>query len=68
MKLISGHQLEGSTYTHPVYKDKICQFCSAAHVSATKGTGLVHTAPAHGPDDFLVSLSNKIPIVNDANN
>ena len=27
----------------------------AAHVSDEAGTGLVHTAPAHGPEDFEVS-------------
>ena len=26
----------------------------ADHVTATVGTGLVHTAPGHGPDDFLL--------------
>lgn len=30
------------------------------------GTGLVHTAPAHGPDDFLVALENNIRIVNNS--
>lgn len=38
-------------------------FINAAHVQSTKGTGLVHTAPAHGPDDFLICLERKIPIV-----
>ncbi|XP_048001194.1 isoleucine--tRNA ligase, mitochondrial isoform X1 [Leguminivora glycinivorella] len=33
-----------------------------AHVSAARGTGLVHTAPAHGPDDFLVGLEHNIPV------
>lgn len=35
----------------------------AKHVSIKKGTGLVHTAPAHGPDDYLVALHHKLPIV-----
>ena len=29
----------------------------------TKGTGFVHTAPAHGQDDFLVALKHQMPIV-----
>lgn len=55
--------MEGISYVHPIYKDKFHRFFNAAHVTASIGTGLVHTAPAHGPDDFLVSLRNKIPIV-----
>ncbi|EDW41671.1 GM25585 [Drosophila sechellia] len=34
----------------------------SVHVQDSKGTGLVHTAPAHGPEDFLVSLTQKIPV------
>lgn len=60
---ISGYSLDGTSYVHPIYKDKIQKFFRAAHITASKGTGLVHIAPAHGPDDFLVSLNYKIPIV-----
>lgn len=38
-------------------------FINASHVQSTKGTGLVHTAPAHGPDDFLICLDKNIPTV-----
>lgn len=58
-----GNVLAGATYVHPVYKSKEGTFVHADHVSASKGTGLVHTAPAHGHDDFLVALKHKIPIV-----
>ena len=37
----------------------------ADHVTVTKGTGLVHTAPAHGPDDFQVALKHKLPVVSE---
>lgn len=60
---ISGYSLEGTTYIHPIYKEKIHTFFNGGHVTATKGTGLVHIAPAHGTDDFVVSLNNKIPVV-----
>lgn len=55
--------LKGVTYVHPIYKNKICSFLPASHVVDSKGTGLVHTAPAHGPDDYLVALENNINIV-----
>ncbi|KPJ08098.1 Isoleucyl-tRNA synthetase [Papilio machaon] len=37
-------------------------FLEASHVTEGKGTGLVHTAPAHGPDDFLVALKNNMTV------
>lgn len=48
-------------YEHPVLKNRDLPFVTASHVSATKGTGLVHTAPAHGFEDFLVGMQNKLP-------
>ena len=32
------------------------------HVELGEGTGLVHTAPGHGPDDFEVGHANGLPI------
>lgn len=50
-------------YRHPIYNDKVLPFFASSHVSDDKGTGLVHTAPAHGPEDFLVALENNLTIV-----
>ncbi|CAH1132963.1 unnamed protein product [Ceutorhynchus assimilis] len=58
----SGEMLKDATYIHPIYKQEICPFLHSSHATSTKGTGLVHTAPAHGPDDFLVGIKNKIII------
>lgn len=60
--VLLGKELEGSTYFHPFTEQK-CPLLAASHVTTNVGTGLVHTAPAHGPEDFLVALKNKIPIV-----
>lgn len=59
----SGKDLKDTSYYHVFYKDQICKFYIGSHVSATKGTGLVHTAPAHGPDDFLIALEHNLNIV-----
>lgn len=59
----SGTLLKGCTYLHPIDNTEINPFLSGKHVQADKGTGLVHTAPAHGPDDFLVSLEHNIKMV-----
>ena len=32
------------------------------YVTLEQGTGIVHIAPSHGPDDFHLSLKNKILI------
>lgn len=59
---IIGHQLQGTTYTNKLVTG-ILPFLEADHVTESKGTGLVHTAPAHGPDDFLVALKNNMHVV-----
>ncbi|XP_055551514.1 isoleucine--tRNA ligase, mitochondrial [Wyeomyia smithii] len=58
---IPGTALEGVKYKHPLDGMEL-PFLPASHVKAEKGTGLVHTAPAHGPDDFLVFLERRLPI------
>lgn len=60
----SGDLLQGATYTHPIYPIITCPVLHSAHATNTKGTGLVHTAPAHGPDDFLVGIHHKMITVN----
>jgi isoleucyl-tRNA synthetase len=39
---------------------------NSSHVTNTAGTGLVHIAPCHGQQDFLLALEHKIPLVNQA--
>lgn len=34
------------------------------HVTTESGTGCVHTAPAHGPDDYRVGQAYGLPLVN----
>lgn len=36
---------------------------AANHVTMGKGTGLVHTAPAHGMEDFGVASHFDLPVV-----
>jgi isoleucyl-tRNA synthetase len=46
-----GSQLEHSTFQHPFLERSILGVL-ATYVTADTGTGAVHTAPAHGADDF----------------
>lgn len=65
---IQGCELSNCTYQHPIYnEDGAMPFFDSSHVVESKGTGLVHTAPAHGFDDFLVCLAKNIPIVSTSN-
>lgn len=60
---LAGKDLSNCSYQHPIDKTKTTlPFFHAGHVQDSKGTGLVHTAPAHGPDDFLISLANKLQV------
>ena len=34
------------------------------YVTLDQGTGIVHIAPSHGPDDFHLSLKNNIIVEN----
>ncbi len=46
-----GARLEGATFRHP-FLDRSILGVLADYVTADQGTGAVHTAPAHGADDF----------------
>lgn len=53
LSLHKGKTLEGLSYQHPLY-DKTCPVILGEHVTDEDGTGLVHTAPGHGEDDYRV--------------
>ena len=63
LKDISGSDLQSMTYCHPLKLDKSCPVLPANHVTVDKGTGLVHTAPAHGQEDFQVAVANQLPVL-----
>ena len=53
LKDLKGRELENMTYKHPLY-DRISPVVLGHHVSTDGGSGLVHTAPGHGEDDFII--------------
>ncbi|XP_054273116.1 isoleucine--tRNA ligase, mitochondrial [Macrosteles quadrilineatus] len=59
---VDGNVLPTLQYDHPVYDGKTLPFLASEHVTASKGTGLVHTAPAHGPDDFKLAVKYNLSI------
>ncbi|MCQ2793069.1 MAG: isoleucine--tRNA ligase [Bacilli bacterium] len=53
LKTFKGQDLEGVKTSHPFY-DRESVILVGEHVTNESGTGLVHTAPGHGVDDFTV--------------
>ncbi len=49
-----GGELEGITYRHVLFPDRICPIIMGEHVTLEAGTGCVHTAPGHGQEDYVV--------------
>ncbi len=58
-----GADIENLKLAHPFY-DRIVPVVLGDHVTLDSGTGLVHTAPAHGVEDFAVGLRYKLPVEN----
>jgi isoleucyl-tRNA synthetase len=59
----AGSALEGLQLAHPFY-DRTVPVVLGDHVTLDAGTGLVHTAPGHGHEDYEVGLKYKLPIDN----
>jgi len=59
----SGQQLEGCTYQHPLFDRESPIVIGGDYVTTESGTGLVHTAPGHGQEDFLVGNRYGLPIL-----
>lgn len=54
-----GAELEGLRFNHPFYEFSV-PFLLGDHVTTDGGTGLVHTAPDHGQDDYVISMKNGV--------
>ncbi len=59
---LKGQELELEKYKHPLY-DRISPIIVGEHVTDTDGTGLVHTAPGHGEDDYRIGKIYNLDIL-----
>jgi len=50
-KTVKGSEIEGMVFKHPIY-DRDSVLVHATYVTLEDGTGVVHTAPGHGREDF----------------
>jgi isoleucyl-tRNA synthetase len=60
---LEGKALEGVKYRHP-FMPRECPVILGEHVTLEAGTGLVHTAPGHGQEDYEVGLRYGLEILN----
>ncbi len=51
-------------FLHHPFADRRVPIVLGEHVTIDTGTGCVHTAPAHGPEDYLIGKANHLPLKN----
>ncbi len=66
LKNFKGKDLKGTICNHPFLKlgyEYDIPMLEARFVTTEQGTGIVHCAPSHGPDDFNLCMNNGIKAV-----
>ena len=66
IKKFKGKEFKGTICNHPFYSlgyDYDIPMLEARFVTTEQGTGIVHCAPSHGPDDFNLCLNNGIKAI-----
>ncbi|MBN3947777.1 MAG: isoleucine--tRNA ligase [Nostoc sp. NMS7] len=58
-----GNDLEHITYRHPLFDRESQIVVGGDYITTESGTGLVHTAPGHGQEDYIVGLRYGLPIL-----
>jgi isoleucyl-tRNA synthetase len=60
---VAGQVFEHYKLQHP-WLDKQVPVILGLHVTMDTGTGCVHTAPSHGPEDYVIGCQYHLPIEN----
>jgi isoleucyl-tRNA synthetase len=60
---VMGRLLEHMTYRHPLFDRQSEVVIGGDYITTESGTGLVHTAPGHGQEDYQVGLRYGLPIL-----
>ena len=58
-----GSELVGTTYQHPLYDRTSPVLAGGDYITTEAGTGLVHTAPGHGQEDYLTGMKNGLELL-----
>lgn len=54
-------------YIHPIDNRECPVVIGGDYITTESGTGLVHTAPGHGPEDYVTGQKYGLPIVSPVN-
>ncbi|MFM7435681.1 MAG: class I tRNA ligase family protein, partial [Vulcanococcus sp.] len=60
---MKGEALEGLVYRHPLLERTSPVVIGGEYITTEAGTGLVHTAPGHGVDDFNTGRKYNLPVL-----
>ena len=66
IKKFKGKEFKGTICKHPFYElgyTHDIPMLEARFVTTEQGTGIVHCAPSHGPDDFNLCLNHGIKAI-----
>ena len=55
---LTGAQLAGCQYRHPLFDRTSPVVIGGDYITTESGTGLVHTAPGHGQEDYQARTLN----------
>lgn len=58
-----GSDIVGTSYQHPLYPRTSPVLAGGDYITTESGTGLVHTAPGHGQEDYLTGLKNGLDLL-----
>ncbi|GMJ02014.1 ovule abortion 2 [Hibiscus trionum] len=61
-KTLLGSDLENCRYVHPVNNIECPVVIGGDYITTESGTGLVHTAPGHGQEDYVTGMKYGLPI------
>jgi len=58
-----GAAMEGLTARHPFYDRDSKVILGSEYVTLDAGSGIIHTAPGHGHEDFIMGQRNKLEVL-----
>uniref|UniRef100_A0A7S3EEK2 isoleucine--tRNA ligase n=3 Tax=Rhodosorus marinus TaxID=101924 RepID=A0A7S3EEK2_9RHOD len=66
---VTGNDLAGLHYEHPIQDGLKCKILIGGdYITTESGTGLVHTAPGHGQEDYIVGMREGLEIFSPVDN
>lgn len=62
ISVFKGVDFEGSEFAHPLIENRRSSGVLGDFVELETGTGIVHIAPGHGEEDYLIGLKYRLPM------